>query len=147
VRAEGRGRVRAGRRRAGARFALTPGDVAKLRRAVRVLGEMMLAAGAEYVTPGVHGWHERVFDRDVMAGFETEGPRDPRAYALAVTHLFGTCRMGSDPATSVVRPDFRHHAVDRLYVADSSVFPSNLGVNPQTTILALADLCARAVVA
>ena len=59
-----------------------------------------------------------------------------------MTHLFGTARMGSDPRASVVRPDFRHHHVDGLYVADSSVFPSNLGVNPQIAIMALAQLCA-----
>jgi len=44
-----------------------------------------------------------------------------------------------------VRPDFRHHAIDRLYVADSSVFPTSLGVNPQTSILALATLCGRGI--
>jgi choline dehydrogenase-like flavoprotein len=63
----------------------------------------------------------------------------------AVTHMFGTCRMGSDPERSVVGPDFRHHAVDGLYVADSSVFPSNLGVNPQIPVMAVATLCGRRV--
>jgi choline dehydrogenase-like flavoprotein len=61
--------------------------------------------------------------------------------------MFGTCRMGSAPATSVVRPDFRHHALESLYVADSSVFPSNIGVNPQIAIMAMAALCARRIVA
>jgi choline dehydrogenase-like flavoprotein len=64
---------------------------------------------------------------------------------MSMTHLFGTARMGSDPRTSVVRPDFRHHATEALYVADSSVFPTNLGVNPQIAIMALADLCAARV--
>ena len=59
--------------------------------------------------------------------------------------MFGTARIGGDPAHSVVRPDFRHHQVDRLYVADSSTFPSNLGVNPQIPIMAVAALCARRV--
>jgi choline dehydrogenase-like flavoprotein len=35
--------------------------------------------------------------------------------------------------------------VGQLYVADSSVFPSNVGVNPQVPIMALASLCARSV--
>jgi long-chain-alcohol oxidase len=61
--------------------------------------------------------------------------------------MFGTCRMGSDRSTSVVRPDFRHQTVDRLYIADSSVFPTNTGVNPQTSILALATLCAARILA
>lgn len=144
IRAESRGRVR----RAfggGARlhFSMSREDMIKVRRGVRVLGEIMLAAGAEYVTPGVHGFADKVGDRAVMARFEDEGPLDPGAYAMAVTHMFGTCRMGSDERHSVVRPDFRHHDLRGLYIADSSVFPTSLGVNPQTSIIALAMICAR----
>lgn len=64
-------------------------------------------------------------------------------YARPITHMFGACRMESDPRARVVRADLRHHAVDGLYVADSSVFPTNLGVNPQVPIMAVATLCAR----
>jgi choline dehydrogenase-like flavoprotein len=147
IRAEARGRVRPGRRRARVYFTPTRNDIAKTRRSIQVLGEMMLAAGAECVFPGVHGWHTRVDDRLVMRTFTETAPWNPRAYTGVVTHLFGTCRMGSDPGRSVVRPDFRHHQVDRLYVADSSVFPTNIGVNPQTSIIALAWLCAERIAA
>lgn len=127
------------------RFDLTRDDVGRMRRGVGVLGAMMLAAGADEVTPGVAGWHERVADRATMARFEDEAPWDPRAYAAIVTHMFGTCRMGSDRERSVVRPDFAHHAVERLFVADSSVFPTNTGVNPQTAIIVLATIAARGI--
>lgn len=149
IRSTGRGRVRSRGRNGGVgvRFSLTSDDVLKIRRGVRLMGEMMLAAGAHTVTPGIPGWHEHVTDRAVMARFEDEGPLDPKAYSMAVTHMFGTCRMGSDPARSVVRPDFRHHHVERLYVADSSVFPTNTGVNPQTSIIALASLCGERILA
>jgi len=147
LRAEGAGRVRPAGTRTRVRFALTDGDMVKLRRAVQVLGEMLLAAGAEVVTPGVFGWHERVRDADTMASFGKGGPLDPRAYTLAATHLFGTCRMGSDPRRSVVGPDFGHHRIRGLYVADSSVFPSNIGVNPQSSIIAFARLCGERVLA
>ena len=70
-----------------------------------------------------------------------------RQYLPNVVHLFGTARMGGDAATSVVRPDFRHHTVAGLYVADSSVFPTNLGVNPQIPIMAMAARCADAIAA
>jgi choline dehydrogenase-like flavoprotein len=147
IRSSGRGRVRARRRSKGVRvsFSLTKEDLSKVRRGVRLMGEMMLAAGADFVTPGVPGWHQRVTDRSVMSKFDDEGPTDPKAYTMAVTHMFGTCRMGSDPMRSVTRPDFRHHHVKGLYVADSSVFPSNTGVNPQTSIIALAALCGQRV--
>jgi choline dehydrogenase-like flavoprotein len=143
IRAQSRGRVRPGLRRALVTFSLNEADLRTIRRGVRVLGEVMLAAGARYVTPGVFGWRDRVTDPATMARFEAEGSLDARSYALVATHLFGTCRMGSDPQRSVVRPDFRHHATEGLYVADSSVFPTNTGVNPQTSIIALAALCAR----
>jgi len=52
-------------------------------------------------------------------------------------HTLGTCRMGTDPATSVVGPDGAAHDVPGLYIADGSVFPSSLSVNPALTIMAL----------
>jgi choline dehydrogenase-like flavoprotein len=142
LRADARGKVRPGLSRPIVTYSLTDGDVRKARRAVRVLGDAMLAAGALEVYPGVPGFDAVVRDRAQMARFELEGSLVASDYAMSMTHLFGTARMGSDPRRSVVRPDFRHHAVEGLYVADSSVFPGNLGVNPQIAIMALADLCA-----
>lgn len=147
IRARGRGCVRLWRGRPVVTYRLHRDDLVKIRRGVSVLGQMMLAAGAEVVHPGVYGWDTAVRDLGRMQALEREGPLKPRAYQGAVTHMFGTCRMGADAGLSVVRPDFRHHHVDCLYVADSSVFPSNTGVNPQTSILALATVCGELVVA
>jgi len=143
VRAEASGRVERGWMGRRVRYDLTLGDVEKIRRAVSVLGEMMLAAGAEWVAPGVHGWPARVSEPSIMARMAREGPLDARAYTRVITHMFGTCRMGSDPARSVVGPDGKHHSIERLYIVDSSVFPTNTGVNPQTSILAVATAMAR----
>ena len=52
-------------------------------------------------------------------------------------HTLGTCRMGTDPDTSVVGPDGQAHDVPGLYIADGSVFPSALAVNPALTIMAV----------
>lgn len=146
LRAGGRGKVRPGPTRPIVTYSLTEADVRKARRAVRLLGDAMLAAGALEVYPGVPGFEPVVRDRAAMARFEAEGSLVASDYTMSMTHLFGTARMGSDPARSVVRPDFRHHATEALYVADSSVFPSNLGVNPQIAIMALAELCADRVI-
>ena len=54
--------------------------------------------------------------------------------------LFGTARMSSRPEAGVVGPDFCVRGTDNLYVVDSSVFPTNLGVNPQLSIMAMARL-------
>lgn len=53
-------------------------------------------------------------------------------------HLMGTTRMGHDPATSVVTPEGRCHDVDNLYIVDSSVFVTSGGVNPASTMQAIA---------
>jgi choline dehydrogenase-like flavoprotein len=96
-----------------------------------VLCELLLAAGAEAVFPGVAGVPTALTDRAASRRLADDGPTDARAFAIATTHLFGTCRMASSPERGVVRPDLRQHAIDRLWVVDSSVFPSNTGVNPR----------------
>ncbi len=53
-----------------------------------------------------------------------------------VAHQAGTCRFGSDPATSVLDVDCRAHEVDNLYVVDTSFFPSIGAVNPALTAMA-----------
>ncbi len=146
VRTTATGTVRLGRHRPRVRFALEADDLHRVRHAVRVLVELFFAAGAVEVAPGVAGVARRVSDPSQLTRFEEDGPRDPAAYRFALSHLFGTCRMGTDPETSVVRPDFRHHHVDGLYVADASVFPSNLGVNPQISIMSMAVCCAADIV-
>ena len=53
-----------------------------------------------------------------------------------VAHQAGTCRFGSDPATSVLDTNCRAHEVDNLYVVDTSFFPSIGAVNPALTAMA-----------
>ena len=143
VKASAHGRVRLVRGRTVVSYEPTRDDIARFRRGLRVLGEMMLAAGAEHVDPGVRGYRSHITKVADLVHLERHGPRNPAVFTSAITHMFGTARMGSDPADSVVGTDFRHHNVDRLYVADSSVFPTSTGVNPQISIMALAALCAR----
>jgi choline dehydrogenase-like flavoprotein len=51
-------------------------------------------------------------------------------------HQAGTCRFGTDPATSVLNTDCRAHELDNLYVVDTSFFPSISAVNPALTAMA-----------
>jgi choline dehydrogenase-like flavoprotein len=55
---------------------------------------------------------------------------------LVGDHQFGTCRMGDDPASSVVDPYCRVHDIPNLFVVDSSFMPTGLGVNPMMTVVA-----------
>lgn len=51
-------------------------------------------------------------------------------------HPTGTCRFGTDPASSVLDTSCRVHGVDNLYVVDGSFMPSSGGTNPSLTIAA-----------
>jgi choline dehydrogenase-like flavoprotein len=53
-------------------------------------------------------------------------------------HLMGTARMGRDPATSVVNERGQSHDVKNLFIIDGSIFVTAGGVNPTSTIQALA---------
>ncbi len=57
---------------------------------------------------------------------------------LAGWHLMGTARMGTDPTRSVVNEWGRSHDVKNLFIVDGSVFVTSAGVNPTSTIQALA---------
>lgn len=143
VKAQAEGRVRVIGGHTVVTWSPTPQDIFKFRRGLRVLGEMMLAAGADFVSPGVRNFTPTTSNPSDLSRLELAGPTTALAFTCAITHMFGTCRMGSDPERSVVGPDFQHHTIRRLYIADSSTFPSNIGVNPQIPIMALATLCAR----
>jgi choline dehydrogenase-like flavoprotein len=53
-------------------------------------------------------------------------------------HLLGTCRMGDDPERSVVNAWGRSHDVKNLFIVDGSVWVTSGGVNPTSTIQAIA---------
>jgi len=57
-------------------------------------------------------------------------------------HPLGTCKMGTDPAQSVVGTDLRVHGIDGLRVADSSVFPSIVSGNTNAPVMAVAEKAA-----
>jgi choline dehydrogenase-like flavoprotein len=147
IRAEAEGTVRPGFG-GGDRVDYTPtaSDMTHARKALATIAGLMFDAGAREVWPGVFGLPEVLRCRD-DAKLLAEGPLDPRAYSFVATHLFGAARMGLDPRTSVVGPDFATHAVPNLFVVDSSVFPTNLGVNPQHSIMAMSRLAAARVAA
>ena len=51
----------------------------------------------------------------------------------------GTARMDARPRRGVVGTDGAVHGAEALYVADGSLFPSSIGVNPMMTIIAMAS--------
>ncbi len=64
-------------------------------------------------------------------------------YVPMSAHLMGTARMGDDPATSVVDRFGLAHEIPNLGIVDGSVFVTSGGVNPTSTIVALASRTAE----
>jgi len=142
LRAHAEGTVRDGRRGTVVRFVPERRDVANLKRGLRFIADLFFAAGAREVLPGVHGLPDRLVGPD-QARLVESGPDDPRAYSFVLSHLFGTARMSGRPQDGVVDTDFAVHGTRNLYVVDSSVFPTNIGVNPQLSIMGIAMLAAE----
>ena len=66
-----------------------------------------------------------------------------RKQSTNLHYVFGGCTMGDNANTAVVDESGRVHSYRRLVVADAAVIPSNLGVNPQHTMMALAHVFAE----
>ena len=130
VRAEAEGEVTAGWGGVDrVRFTMAASDLAAARKACTLLARMMFDAGAREVWPGIYGVPSVLRSMDEVRLLEN-APLEPRSYNFIASHMFGAARMGPDPRTSVVGTDFQVHGTEGLYVVDSSVFPTNLGVNP-----------------
>lgn len=95
---------------------LEASDLARLRFMATKSRELLAASGAQNIYESYSSWDW-----------------------FGATHVFGTCRMGADPAASVVDIDGRSHRWRNLWIADASVFPSSGGGEaPSLTIHALA---------
>jgi len=65
----------------------------------------------------------------------------------ASSHYLGSCRMGTDPDSSVVNPWCRTHDVPNLYIGDGSVFVTVGAANPALSISAVAARTATGIIA
>ena len=119
------------------RYELTRADMERCREGIKLVAKQHFAAGARAIIPGIVGVPFKLTRDEV--GVLDDAPLDPRCYVAILSHLFGGCVMGRDPRTSVVDGRGRVHGWERLVVADASVIPTNLGVNPQHTIMGLAS--------
>jgi choline dehydrogenase-like flavoprotein len=117
-------------------YTVSRDDMLSMREAMHLIARTHVAAGARAIIPSIHGMPYKIAPDQV--DMLKDAPLDPRAYVAILSHLFGGCIMGKDPARSVCDGRGRVHGYDGLYIADASAIPTNLGVNPQHTIMGLA---------
>lgn len=98
-----------------------------------------------YMREVVRNSGARPISIDGVDTYAFTAPCSPAAVGPPATrHVFGTLRMGDDPATSVVDARGRFHDVANLYAVDGSIFPTISGYNPTLTLIASALRIAHA---
>jgi len=117
-------------------YQLTDRDAERVVRGVRYTAELMFAAGARRVMLPFDGAPD-VRDPAELAGLLAR-PVATKSMELFTVHLMGTARMSDDPRRGVVDSFGAFHGIPGLFVADASLFPGPIGVNPMETIMALA---------
>ncbi len=116
-------------------YRMAPEDRAKIPRVITLLAETFFAAGAEEVfipVLGLRGLDADAFRRTDLTKFPSS------RIECASQHPLGSARMGCSRENSVVDPDGRVWDTQELYIADGSVLPTSLGVNPQLSIMTVA---------
>ncbi|HVU01590.1 MAG TPA: GMC family oxidoreductase [Polyangiaceae bacterium] len=116
-------------------YRLSPEDSDATSKILRRLAETFFAAGAREVFLPILGLGP--VDADALRRLDLDRvPR--RRLECSSQHPLGSARMGVSPEHAVVDPAGKCYELDGLYVADGSVVPTSLGVNPQETIMAMA---------
>ncbi len=116
-------------------------DLPRYRDTVEYLARVFFAAGAERVYPA---WHRApVIERRQGTDWLRKLPMRRSDLDLQAFHPLGTCRMAADPALGAVDGSGHWFGLTNLCIADGSLFPTALGVNPQLTIMAAARKIAQ----
>jgi hypothetical protein len=135
------GLARDGSLRAG--YALGKEDAARLAFGIARAAEIHFAAGATEVYPNIG--RVPVLRPGDLAEFEATSFK-PSELRLEAFHPMGTARIAADPREGVCAADGSVNGVDGLYVADASLFPGSVGVNPMMTIIAFSKRVASGLI-
>jgi choline dehydrogenase-like flavoprotein len=122
-------------------------DVRNARRAIEAQLQLHEAAGAQQIIGAAAGaptWRWGDDLEPFVEGLQLI-PLRAGGWRLFSAHQMGTCRMGTDPQTSVAGPWGELHDTKGVWIGDASAFPTASGTNPMITTMALAHRNAQAV--
>jgi choline dehydrogenase-like flavoprotein len=117
-----------------ASYKLTAADADRLTYGIARAAEIHFAAGATEVYPNIA--RAGVLTPKRLADFESTRFR-PSELRLEAFHPMGTARIASENE-GVCAPDGSVRGTRDLYIADASLFPTSVGVNPMMTVIAFA---------
>jgi choline dehydrogenase-like flavoprotein len=123
-------------------YKLTSDDARQIVFGIARAAEIHFAAGATEVYPNIP--RAGVLKPGDLPLFESTRFK-PSELRLEAFHPMGTARIAADPRRGVCAPDGSVNGTPGLYVADASLFPTSVGVNPMMTIIAFAKQVARGV--
>ena len=123
-------------------YRLDLADRPKLRAALKASARVFFAAGARCVHLPTFGEGRIARAEDIDTVVDALS-LEPSTIRLISYHPQGTCRMGVDPTQAIGDPRGQVHGVEGLYVADASLFPTSILVNPQMTVYALSNFIAE----
>lgn len=126
---------------AGVDYVIDSADFATLKEGMKLLCRVFLEAGARLVLPSTFETLEIRSEAD-LTKIDSQ-ILQPEDVALSSAHPQGGNPMTDDPNIGAIDTSFRVHGYDNLYVCDASVFPTSIKVNPQLTIMALAEYAAE----
>ena len=125
-------------------YRFTKDTIAAMVRATRASARIFFGAGALRVhAPSADPPLIERRDMDRLDTLIDDRHFLPGKVAVAAAHLMGGCGMGHTAADSVTDAWGRVHGVPWLRVADASLFPDSLEINPYLTIMAVADRTAE----
>jgi choline dehydrogenase-like flavoprotein len=136
----GRVRLLPGSREPIITYHLNETDFRKMLHGMRLAASIHLAAGAMVALLGLPGL-QAISSPEELDKI-TDGNWEPTAVRPTAFHPMGTARMGRR-GKGVVDGWGEHHEVKNLYVADGSIFPTCVAVNPQVSIMAFATRTAE----
>ncbi len=129
-------------------YRFTPETIEALVRATRASARIFFAAGALRVhAPSADPPLIEAKDAGRVDELIDARHFKPGKISVSAAHLMGGCGMGRDASDSVTDAWGRVHGLPWLRVADASLFPDSLEINPYLTIMALADRVAEGVLA
>jgi choline dehydrogenase-like flavoprotein len=126
-----------------------PDDLRRVRHGVEAQVRLHRAAGAKAIFSLAGGLPSWRYGDDFEAFVERcwRVPQRAGGQRLFSAHQMGSCRMGTDPTTSVANPWGELHDVRGVWIGDGSAFPTPSGTNPMVSIMALAHRTAEALAA
>jgi choline dehydrogenase-like flavoprotein len=127
------------------RYRPGPTDMEKVRRALKLISEIFFAAGARRVILPTHRLRAIHSPKEVAE--IDEHIVSTRHFSFGSAHPQGGNPMSASPRTGAIDSNFAVHGLDNLFVCDASIFPSCVGVNPISTIMAIADYAAPRILA